>query len=569
MRRHEPGRPTGASPRPDGRDAPADLDFDYAIIGSGFGGSVSALRLSQKGYRVVVLEVGRRYPPTSMPRTNWNLFKSLWVPALRLFGIWRVGLFRHIAILGASAVGGGSVNYGNTLYVPPRRFFDHERVRQLETLRPLLPFYEVAKKMLGVARNHITTAIDRLVRDTAVEMGRGHTYHPTDVGVHFGEAGVLAPDPYFFGEGPPRLGCELCGGCMVGCPSGAKNSLDQNYLFFAEKLGARVIPEHRVTTVRPLSPDGAAGYELVAERVTAWWRRPQLRLTARGVVFAAGVLGTLRLLLDHRQRGLLPHLSEQLGRRVSTNSEALISVRSMDPHLDLSHGVAITSSVLPDEHTHIEPCRFSKGSDFWGLAPAVLTDGGALPRQLQFLFNSLRHPLQSLRWRIPFGFARQAVYLLTMQTVENNLDLVWRRHLWWPWHTLSSQNTGEQPIPVYIPVANDFARRLARRMGGIAGNNLNEVMLNMSTTAHILGGCSMSTSPETGAVDLQNRVFGYQNMLVCDGSMIPANLGVNPSLSITAFTERAMSFIPVKVGATFRHLKAEEAWGVTELLQPA
>lgn len=541
-------------------------DYDYVIIGSGFGGSVSAMRLTQKGYRVGVIEVGRRYAAEDLPKTNWNLFKSLWAPPLRMFGIWRVSVLRHIAILGASAVGGGSINFGNTLYVPPQKFFENEQVRQADLRRPLLRYYELAKKMLGAVENPVTTPIDRHLEATATEMGRGHTYHPTDVSVYFGKQSETAPDPYFLGEGPDRTGCELCGGCMVGCRFNAKNSLDKNYLYFAEKLGAVVIPEHEVVAVRPLGEDGSQGYELEAVHVTGLLRKSKKKLTARAIVFSAGVLGTVDLLLKMKERGILPRLSGVIGKRVCTNSEALVAVRSNDRNVDLSHGVAITSSVFPDDTTHIEPCRFSKGSDFWGLAPVVLTDGGTLPRQIRFLINTLRHPIQALQWLNPFGFAKRAVYLLVMQTLENHIGLVRKRHAWWPFRSLSSVKEKGRSIPVYIPIANEFARRLATRMGGIAGNNINEVLLNMSTTAHILGGCNMSTTPETGVIDLENRVFGYKNMLVCDGSMIPVNLGVNPSLSITAFSERAMSFIPPKDAKTVQHLKVEQDWGVIAMI---
>lgn len=545
----------------------SQFDYDYVVVGSGFGGSVAAMRLAQKGYRVCVIEVGRRYKPEDLPKTNWNLFRSLWAPALRMFGIWRVSVLRHVVILGASAVGGGSINFGNTLYIPPKKFFENERVREADRVRPLLPYYELAKKMLGAVRNPVTTSIDIHLKATADEMGRGHTYRPTDVAVYFGKKSETVPDPYFLGEGPDRTGCELCGGCMVGCRYNAKNTLDRNYLYFAEKLGAAVISEHKVVKVRPLgNDDGSRGYEIEAVRVTGLYRRPKRTITARGVVFSAGVLGTVDLLLTLKEKGVLPRLSGAIGQRVCTNSEALVGVRSNDSSVDFSHGVAITSSVFPDDATHIEPCRFSKGSDLFGLAPVVITDGGALPRPLQFLINTLRHPIQSLRWRNPFGFARRSVYLLVMQTLESHIGLARRRHLWWPFPALASVQEKGRSIPVYIPVANEFARRLAQRIGGIAGNNINEVLLGKSTTAHILGGCNMSSSPQTGVIDLENRVFGYENMLICDGSMIPVNLGVNPSLSITAFSERAMSFIPPKGAQPFRHLKVEQAWGVTELV---
>jgi cholesterol oxidase len=385
--------------------------------------------------------------------------------------------------------------------------------------------------------------------------------------VYFGEQGKKAKDPYFLGEGPERVGCELCGACMTGCRKDAKNTLDKNYLFFAEKFGARVIPEHRVTDIFPLSDDGSAGYRVTAVKTTGI-RKSEIVCHAKGIVLSAGVLGTLSLLLTLKENGRLPNLSNQLGKRVRTNSENLLSVRANDKTADFSRGVAITSSVFPDDHTHMEPVRYAEGNDFFGILGVLMTDGGGrVPRICRYFANVVQHPVSFFRLLNPVGFARRNLIVLVMQTHDNYLN-VSRKHRWlWPFvKTLGSDQSSDRKNQVYIPIANDFVRRLARRVDGIPASIFSEVYMNAPITAHIMGGCSAHKDPQKGVIDDSNQVMGYKNMLVADGSMIPANLGVNPALSITALAERAMSFIPANPLKKIHCLKVEKQWGVLKLL---
>lgn len=543
------------------------FDFDYLVIGSGFGGSVSAMRLSQKGYRVGVIESGKRWAGEDYAKTNWHLRKYLWMPKLFLYGIQRMNLLDDIFILSGAGVGGGSLNYANTLYVPPDSFFDHEVVQRMGGKSGLMPYYELAQKMLGATENRYIGESDHLMRQTAAEYGRDHTFHKTRVGVYFGEQGKKASDPYFLGEGPDRVGCELCGACMTGCRKDAKNTLDKNYLFFAETFGARIIPEHRVTEILPLSDDGSAGYRVTAVKTTGILKSGIVCHT-KGIVLSAGVLGTLSLLLTMKETGRLPYLSEQLGQRVRTNSEAILSVRANAGDADFSKGVAITSSVHPDDHTHMEPVRYAEGNDFLGLLAVLMTDGGGrIPRICRYIANVAQHPVSFFRLLNPFGFARRNLIVLVMQTHDNYLNVSRKYRRIWPFvKTLSSRQASEKKNPVYIPIANEFVRRLARRVGGIPVSIFTEVYLNAPITAHIMGGCSAHKEPQKGVIDDTNRVMGYQNMWVADGSMIPANLGVNPALSITALAERAMSLIPPNPVKKIHYLKVEKQWGITELL---
>jgi cholesterol oxidase len=544
-----------------------DFEFDQLVIGSGFGGSVAAMRLAQKGYAVGLVESGRRWHADEFPRRNWNLRKFLWLPSLGLYGIWRLRLLNGIFILAGSGVGGGSLNYGNTLYVPPDVFFERPSVRRLGGKPELLPYYQLAGRMLGAVENPVETAQDVLMKETAAEIGREGTYRRTPVGVYFGQEGVPAPDPYFEGEGPDRIGCELCGECMTGCRKDAKNSLDKNYLYFAEKFGARIFAENRVVDIEPLSPDGSEGYVVRTKKTTGLLRgRRGLTFKTKGLVLAAGALGTNTLLLDMKRKARLPRLSPHLGRYARTNSETLLGVRSFAPDADFTRGVAISSSVHPEPETHLEPVRFGKGHDAMCVLVAALTDGEKrIPRFLRWIGNELRHPFRHLRMRRPAGWARETVILLVMQTLDNYFHLARRRPWFFPFvEVLGSEHRHEQRHPKWLPAGNDFGRRLARRIGGVASNVVTEVTANIPITAHILGGCSFGPTPEEGVIDEQNRVNGYANMIVCDGSQISENLGVNPALSITAFAERAMSFVPpVK---PVRILAAERTWGLDGLL---
>jgi len=522
----------------------SEHDFDIAIVGSGFGGSVSALRLSEKGYRVCVLEMGKRWRSEDFPETTWNVPKYFWKPSLGLTGILQMTMVRDAFFLHGAGVGGGSLVYANTLLVPPDEAFADARWVGQDWKAALAPHYATAKRMLGATESPVLVETDRLLRQVAEEMGRGDTFHKHTVGVYFGEAGKTAPDPYFDGEGPERTGCTLCGGCMVGCRVGAKNTLDRNYLYLAEKKGAVIQPESRVVDVRALE---GGGYELTIER-SIGFSRPRRTMRVRGVVISAGSYGTVDLLMRCKERGSLPKLSDALGTFVRTNSEALLAVRSKKADVDHSKGIAITSGAFVDDKTHVEVVRYPDGSDSMSLLTTVLTDDGpGVPRWLRWLGNVLAHPFRFLRASIPFGWARRTAILLVMQPVDNHLRYVLRRPWYWPFSKkLDSAPGAGEPAPVYISVANQVARRMAEKMDGIPQSGLIEVLGNKASTAHILGGCPIGDAPEDGVVDMRSRVFGYDDLWVVDGSVIPANLGVNPSLTITAMAEHAMSLVPPK-----------------------
>jgi cholesterol oxidase len=520
------------------------LEYDYVVVGSGFGGSVAALRLTEKGYRVAVVEMGKRFAKEDFAKTTWNARRFLWRPALGCYGIMQMTLLRDVFILHGAGVGGGSLVYANTLLEPPAETF--RGWPQLDWHKALAPHYATAKRMLGVTTAPRTYPGDEVLRKVARDLGRADTFKPTEVGVFFGVPGERVPDPYFGGQGPERTGCIHCGACMVGCRVGAKNTLDQNYLYFAEKGGAEVIAEHQVTRIAPLA---GGGYRLELRRSTGLLH-PRRTLTAKGVIMAAGVLGTVPLLLACKRNGTLPKLSPQLGNVVRTNSEALLAVRSRRDDVDYSKGIAIAAGVYVDERTHIEIVRYNEGSDALGLLGTVLTDGDPpWPRPLRWAFNMLRHPLHALRTHVPFGWAKHTAILLVMQPVDNFLRLVERRRWLWPWsRKLVSQRQTKKPIPVYFPIANEVARRMAREMNGVPQNGILEVLGNRAMTAHILGGCPIGASAETGVIDERCRVFGYDDLYVVDGSAVPQNLGVNPSLTITAMAEHAMSFVSQKGG---------------------
>jgi len=512
-----------------------DFDTDVAIIGSGFGGSVAALRLSEKGYRVTVIEKGKRWEPEDFPKTNWNLRKAFWFPRIGCHGIFGLHLLRESLILHGVGVGGGSLVYANTLFEPPETVWDDPQWKELEDWRSVMPkHFATARRMLGAVTNPKLGEPDHALKRAAERRGLGHTFKPTDVSIYFGEPDVTVPDPYFDGEGPDRTGCNFCGGCMVGCRFGAKNTLDKNYLYLAEKLGARVVPETRVDIVEEMD-DG--GYRLR-------WRRGAM--TARKVVFAAGVLGTVNLLLHCKEKDSLPRISDQLGNVVRTNSEALLGITSKSRN-DLWEGVAIAAKVEVDEITHLEAVRFSKGSDVMLLLGTMLADGGpGAPRPLRWLGNIIRHPLDFLRISKPWGKAEHSVVLMAMQTADNHTRLVHARQWLWPFsRALTSQPIPGQPgIPSYVPIANEVAREISVDLDAVPQNSVNEVFLGTGSTAHILGGCAIGSGPDTGVIDPNGEIYGYEGLYVIDGSVIGANLGVNPSLTITALAEHLCSRFP-------------------------
>ncbi len=522
--------------------------YDYLIIGSGFGGSVSALRLAEKGYSVAVFEAGKRYRSEDFPKTNWNIFRHLWAPAARCFGILKITMLSDVLILSGAGVGGGSLGYANTLLTPPEAFFkDPQWASMADWKAVLTPHYDTARTMLGVARNERETPADRVLRDAATTLGYGDTFRMQDVGVFFGEPEVTVPDPYFDGAGPERTGCHHCGGCMVGCRHGAKNTIDKNYLHLAEASGAKVFPETRAHLVYP-APEG--GYLVETRKTTAWFRRKGPTYRASKVIFSGGVLGTLDLLFRCQERGTLTKLSPALGARVRTNSETLTGSTARTHAVDYSEGVAITSSVYPDEVTHVEPVRYPPGSSLLSFLATLQTEvtPRAWQRPFKWLVQALRHPVDFLRVLSPFGWARKSIVLLVMQSLDNSIRVFRKRRWWFPFkRTMVSQREDvHEKVPATIAVAQPLTRELGRQMNGVPQNAVNEVFLNTAITAHILGGCPIGSSPEQGVIDGQNRVYGYDGLMVVDGSMIPANLGVNPSLTITAMAEQAMSHIPPK-----------------------
>ncbi len=531
----------------------AGLDFDFIVIGSGFGGSVSAHRLTEKGYRVAVMEMGRRWTPQNLPRTNWKIWRWIWRPELGLRGFFNITPFRHVMILHGCAVGGGSITYANTSLVPPEAIWDRGAWAGLAPWKREMPaHYATAQRMLGIIENRILGPADDILRCAAESAGVGATYYRTRVAVLQGPeentGGTPCADPYFAGDGPERATCTGCGGCMMGCRFNAKNTLDKNYLYLTEKHGAQVFPETRVVDVLPLHghPDGSEGYEVRTVNSTALFPREARRFTCRGIVFAASSLGTMDLLFRLKEKGSLPAVSDRLGSGVRTNAESLIGVRVPHSCLDLSLGVAIGSGVYLDETTHIEATRYPRGSDAMGLLATVLTEGTPGWRRI-FLWlkamavSLLRHPLRTFRCLHPFGFARESMILLCMQTLDGEIAMKLGRPWWWPFRKVLMSDGSR--IPTYIPKANQFAREVARLAGGTPMSMVTEVLFDVPGTAHILGGCPIAASPRQGVVDHRNRLFGYRNAYVCDGSVIAANLGVNPSLTICALTERAMSQI--------------------------
>jgi len=512
---------------------------DVVVIGSGFGGSTTALRLTEKGYRVGVLEAGRRFDESTLPKTSWRVRSFLWAPRLGCYGIQRISLLKDVMILSGAGVGGGSLNYANTLYEPLPPFYSDAQWGHITDWRDeLAPFYDQAKRMLGVVPNPTITPSDEVMREVAEQMGVGDTFGPTPVGVFFGAPGVEVDDPYFGGAGPNRRGCIQCGECMTGCRHGAKNTLLQNYLHLAERGGAEVRPLTTVTAIRTL-PDGRYAVDTV--RTGSWVRRGRRTFVARDVVLAAGTLGTQKLLHRMRDEGHLPHLSARLGQLTRTNSEAILGARTFRRDADFTRGVAITSSFHPDDHTHIEPVRYGKGSNMMGLLTTALADGGGRARTLTWLGQVLRHPVMFLRNLSMRRWSEQTIIALVMQTRDNSITCTTKRGLFRRKLT-STQGHGE-PNPTWIPAGHDAVRRISDKIGGFPGGGWNDVF-NIPMTAHFLGGAAIGDGADAGVIDPYHRVYGHPGLHVVDGAAVSANLGVNPSLTITAQAERAMSLWP-------------------------
>ncbi|MEX0619968.1 MAG: GMC family oxidoreductase [Solirubrobacterales bacterium] len=540
-------------------------DFDWVIVGSGFGGSVSALRLAEKGYRVAVIESGRRFSDEDFAKTAWNMRRYFWMPNIGLRGILRMTQFKDVLVVSGAGVGGGSLGYANTLYRPRPAFYKDPQWGELADWEVELgPHYVTAERMLGVTLYRDEGPADKLLHQYAAETGADDTYSNTQVGVHFGEPGVTIPDPYFGGEGPDRTGCTKCGSCMVGCRYGAKNTLVKNYLYFAEKLGAEVQPGRKVREVRPIGPaDGSGGYRLFTERSGSIFRKQKAEITAGGVIISAGAVGTNSLLANCRHSGALPHLSERIGYVVRTNSESIQAVTAPDDTHDFSRSVAITSSIYPDPDTHIEVVTYGKGGDIMSRMFTMLTGNGTrLTRPVKWIGAMLKHPIQTAKlFFMPRGWSQRTVILLVMQSIDSAMRLKPVRRKFSRGVRLQTEQDPLRPNPTFIQAAEDVTKWFAEQTGGTPQSGIGEATLNIPTTAHILGGAVVGESPETGVVDADNRVFGYENLMVCDGSAVPANPGVNPSLTITAMTERAMSKIPMAEGIDERLHLPDEARG--------
>jgi len=535
--------------------------YDYVIIGSGFGGSVSAMRLSEKGYSVLVLEKGKRYEDADFPKTNWAYWKYLWMPALRAFGILQISILKGVMVLHGAGVGGGSLGYANVLEIPSEATFATPAWNTpLRWGEVLAPHYETAKRMLGVVRNPKLWKADEVLRDIARQRGTEATFRATEVGVFFGPEGETVPDPYFDGEGPQRVGCTHCGGCMVGCRYNAKNTLPKNYLYFAEKNGAKIIAEAKVTDVQPLTADAGrstldgrssdARYRVTYQPSTALFKREPAHVHARNVILSAGVLGTVRLLLQLRDVSKsLPHLSPRLGDMVRTNSEALLGAIARTDEVDYSEGIAITSIFNADEVTRVEPVRYPAGSDLMRYISApLISQGDSVPvRMLKSLRWMLRHPVDFLRTHVLPGWARHATILLIMQHVDNRMKFRIGRSIYTFFRRgLVAEPDVEHTVAARVDVGHNVTRDFARQTNSVPMGSLGENLLNLPTTAHILGGCPIGTNADEGVVGADFQVHNYPGLYVVDGSIMPANPGVNPSLTITALAEYAMSQVERK-----------------------
>ncbi len=528
--------------------------YDYVIIGSGFGGSVSAMRLAEKGYSILVLERGKRYEDKDFPKTNWNIWKSLWLPFLRCFGTWELSFLNGAIALRSSGVGGGSLMYANVLMETDDRLFDAPSWHNLADWKAVLrPHYDTAKRMLGVKTNPRLWKADEILREIAAERGMADTFHPTEVGVFFGAENEIVPDPYFNGEGPSRVGCNFCGGCMVGCRYNAKNTLPKNYLFFAEKLGVRILPEVTVRDIRPLTEqsDDGARYEVEYRKTTTWVSHPRLTVRARNIIVAAGALGTLELLFRCReQTRSLPRLSQRLGYNVRTNSENLQGASSREKEIDYSKGISITSIFSADGVTNIEPVRFSDGSSLLRNITAPLVDGGNIPiRMVKTLWEIIRHPIDFLYARFFSRWARHTTILLMMQPIEELLRVRLGRNIFTLFRKgVMFHTEGGSQLPKSPAISNTITRNFAKKMNGIPAASFMDSLFNFPITAHFMGGVPLGVDDQVGVVDVDFQVHNYPGLFVVDGSIMPGNPGVNPSLTITALAEYAMSKIPPKPG---------------------
>ncbi len=517
-------------------------DFDYLIVGSGFGGSVSALRLSQKGYKVLVVEKGRWFKAIDFPKSNWNLKNWLWMPAFRFYGIMKISILRHVAILSGTGVGGGSLVYANTLPIPKPSFFNSGSWTGLADWESELnPFYQQALNMLGATENPKLYDGDIALKELSEKLDLKDGFEPTHVAVYFGKPEVSVKDPYFGGEGPDRAGCNFCGACMTGCRYEAKNTLDKNYLYLAQKKGAEIVAEHEVIKVVPLDGHkGSTGYRIVIQTSNGL-RKKRKEITTKGVVFSGGVMGTIKLLLQQKVKSL-PNLSDKLGDDIRTNNETLVSVSTLDKSIDVSKGIAIGSILHTDENSHLEIVRYAKGSGFWKILHLPYTTGRWLStRFLKLIYRLFRFFYSYFRIYLINDWAKSTAVLLFMQTIDTTLKFKQN----FAGRLVSSINQGKKPSPD-IPESIALTKEYSQIINGKPSSFVLEALGGIPSTAHILGGAVMGSDVSTGVIDKYNRVFGYDNMFVIDGSMISANPGVNPALSITAIAERAIHNIPAK-----------------------
>lgn len=518
------------------------MEYDYIIIGSGFGGSVSALRLSKKGYTVLVIEKGKWFKAEDFPKTNWNFRKWLWMPSLRFFGIMKLTIFKHVAVLSGTGVGGGSLVYANTLPIPKSAFFKTGSWSKLNDWEnELAPYYQEALRMLGAAKNPKLFDGDIGLKKVAQKLGMEDKFDATTVAVYFGEENVTKEDPYFEGMGPERTGCNFCGACMTGCRNNSKNTLDKNYLHLAQKYGAVIMAEHEVYDVKPINTEnGSNGYEVLIKTSTKLFSKKS-KLLSKGVIFSGGVLGTIKLLLQLKTKSL-SNISDRLGQDIRTNNETLVSVSSLEKDKNFSKGVAIGSILDTDDNSHLEICRYSEGSNAWKLIHyPYVTGTNVFIRLGKVLLSLIKSPIKYFKIYFMNSWAKKTVVLLFMQTLDSTLRF--KINIFGFMN--STVSTGKKPTP-FIPESVKLIKEYSEAVNGVSTSFALETIAGIPSTAHILGGAVMGENSSEGVIDKNNKVFGYENLYIIDGSMISANPGVNPSLSITAIAERAMDQIPAK-----------------------